>query len=136
MNADGPDLSLCFARLADVVIAFDATLIDHFVDGAEQPERPDVDVAAALDIELETGELNRRVAILSTERGALSVALGDHLQLGSIADAQVRPLPRFVQGAEGRCALNGFVRHQGGFAFLVDVQRLARQGPMPDPKGS
>ena len=121
----GEQLQMCFAQLGDVVIAFDASSVARFADASESSRAADVDAAGALDIELGTDLLTRRWAIVDGPSRAWSVALGTHLELGAIAPGHIRPLPLFVRELTHLVGLVGLVPWESGFAFVVDLRKLA-----------
>jgi chemotaxis signal transduction protein len=126
--------SMCFAGLADVLVAFDATYVERFVDSIQHAEPADVDLAALLNIELEVRLLNRRLAILSTRNGSLSLALGEHLHLESIAARSIQLFPQFARNFASDAGLAGLVARQAGFAFVIDLEQIiaaSRQSESP-----
>lgn len=120
----GENVRYCFVELQDVVVAFEATHIECFLDDEDQEDRADLDVAEALGIPLAPGSIGRRRAVLQQGYGPRNVALGERIQLKPVSGHLVVPLPVFVR--ELGCGVSGILGQQDGFAFVIDLQRMMR----------
>ena len=113
------------------MVVFDATRVERFVDSSEYSDGVDLDVAEALDVKLASGMLSRRVVLFRTDRGPFAARLGEHLQLETLPANRVQSFPLFVRELADRSRLLGFVVRDREFAFVIDLEALAREWSPP-----
>jgi hypothetical protein len=126
MSGEVPVIGICFSEVSGVRLALDAERVHAIAEHAGKAAHGAqcVDVVEALELPPLPGHIQRRAVVLGAGREAPRVVLGERVDIGAVAPAELQCLPPLLAALELRPGIMGVIQRADGLWLMLDADRL------------